>query len=298
MSEMTQAKGTLLRGIGGLYTVLLDAEGTEVVLRARGIFRREGRTPMVGDRVLCTPGQGEEHGWLEDILPRTSECLRPPVANITLMVMVLAPSPQPDWLLLDRLLVWVRRAGIVPLLVLNKADQEASWAMQAVADYRACGLEVLSVSAHSGEGIAGLRARLAGSITCFAGQSAVGKSSLLNALYGLALPTGALSRRTERGRHTTRHAQLLRCGDALVVDTPGFSLLELWEALPPEALCTYYPEFDAYAGDCRFQPCLHDSEPGCAVQAAVRRGALPASRWTRYRQLLQDVRTQWKGRYH
>ncbi|MDR3051909.1 MAG: ribosome small subunit-dependent GTPase A [Oscillospiraceae bacterium] len=291
------AQGIILRGVGGLYTVWDDVLGREHVLRAKGVFRREGRTPLVGDRVRCTPGEGEAHGWIDDILPRTSACLRPPVANVDQMVLVVAAAPQPDWLLTDRLLIWARRAGIAPLLCVNKADCGDDVPRRMQAQYGAAGLNVLVASARDGRGIPALRQCLAGRISCFAGQSAVGKSSLLNALFGLQLPTGALSQRTARGRHTTRHAQLLRCGDALVVDTPGFSLLELWDTLPPEELCAYYPEYEAQAAQCRFQPCLHDREPGCAVRAAVGDGRLSPDRWARYRDLLREVRAHWRERY-
>ncbi len=292
-----QIEGIILRGVGGLYTVLDPRTDAEHVLRARGIFRREKRTPLVGDRVRCTPGQGEEHGWIDDILPRSSECLRPPVANVEQLVLVAAPSPQPDLLLIDRLIVWARRVGVAPLLCVNKADLESALGEDLRRQYAPAGIPVLCISACTGAGVEALRRRLAGRVSCFAGQSAVGKSSLLNALYGLELTTGGLSQRTERGRHTTRHAQLLRCGDALVVDTPGFSLLELWEELPPEELREYYPEFAEAAERCRFQPCLHDREPGCAVRAVVEEGALHPARWERYRALLQEVRTHWKERY-
>lgn len=292
-----QTEGIVLYGVGGLYTVYCPRDGAENVLRARGVFRREKRTPLVGDRVLCTPGEGEVHGWIDDILPRASECLRPSVANVERMALVVAPSPPPDLLLMDRLLVWARRAGIEPLLCVNKADVDDDLGEELCAQYRPSGVEALVVSAVTGRGVEELRGRLAGRVSCFAGQSAVGKSSLLNALYGLELPTGELSRRIERGRHTTRHARLLRCGDALVVDTPGFSLLELWAALPPEELCHYYPEFDDYAAGCRFQPCLHDREPGCAVREAAERGSLHPERLARYRVLLNEVREQWRGRY-
>jgi len=209
------------------------------------------------------------------------------------MALVVAPSPAPDLLLVDRLFVWARRAGIEPLLCVNKIDMDGEFCDEIVSQYGASEVTALKVSAVAGTGIQELRARLTGRVSCFAGQSAVGKSSLLNALYGLDLPIGALSRKIDRGRHTTRHARLMRCGDALVVDTPGFSLLELWEALPPEELCHYYPEFDAYAPRCRFQPCQHDREPGCAVRS----GPIHPMRLERYRELLREVRGQWRGRY-
>lgn len=295
MSNQTQA--IILHGVGGLYTVFCPEDGAECVLRARGIFRREKRTPLVGDRVLCTPGEGEAHGWIDDILPRRSECMRPPVANVEQMALVVAPSPPPDLLLVDRLLVWTRRAGVEPFLCVNKADLDQRFGEEIRAQYRASGIDILVVSASEGTGVEKLRERLNGRVSCFAGQSAVGKSSLLNTLYGLELATGALSRRVERGRHTTRHARLMRFGDALVADTPGFSLLELWESLPPEELCRYYPEFNAHAARCRFQPCLHDREPGCAVSEAMSSGSLHPLRLERYRALLQEVRAQWRGRY-
>ncbi len=296
MEGMHPVEAVILQGVGGLYTVLSRADDREYVLRARGIFRREKRTPLVGDRILCTPGKGEEHGWIDDILPRSSECLRPPVANVAQMVLVVAPVPQPDLLLADRLIVWARRAGVRPILCVNKTDSDGALGDVVMAQYAPSGIDVVAVSAHSGAGIDALHSRLAGCVTCFAGQSAVGKSSLLNALYGLSLPIGEVSR-IDRGRHTTRHARLLRCGDALVVDTPGFSLLELWENLPPEELRLYYPEYDGHAADCRFQPCLHDREPGCGVAEAVRTGALHPERWARYRVLLGEVRTHWRERY-
>lgn len=276
--------------------MLSQQDESVYVLRARGIFRREKRTPLVGDHVLCTPGQGEEHGWIDDILPRSSQCLRPPVANVEQLVMVVAPTPQPDLLLIDRLMVWALRAGIEPILCVNKLDCDEALGEVISAQYTSSGIRVFSVSAVTGEGINVLRAALSHRISCFAGQSAVGKSSLLNALYGLQLPTGDLSR-IARGRHTTRHARLLRCGDALVVDTPGFSLLELWEDLEPEALCAYYPEFGAQGTRCRFQPCLHDHEPGCAVREAAGHGELNPLRLERYQMLLAEIREHWRRRY-
>lgn len=291
-----QIQAVILQGVGGLYSVLSQKDETEYVLRARGIFRREKRTPLVGDHVLCTPGRGKEHGWIDDILPRTSECLRPPVANVEQLVMVVAPSPQPDLLLIDRLTVWALRAGIEPILCVNKLDCDKALGEVLCAQYKSSGIRVLLVSAATGEGIEALRSVLSQRISCFAGQSAVGKSSLINALYGLQLPTGDLSR-MERGRHTTRHARLLRCGDALVVDTPGFSLLELWEDLEPEALGAYYPEFGIYGARCRFQPCFHDREPGCAVREAAEHSELSPLRLERYQTLLAEVREHWRRRY-
>ncbi len=288
-------EGQIIEGRGGLYTVR-DAARATYVLRAKKKFRRERVTPLVGDRVLFTPGEGEEHGWLEEILPRSSECLRPPVANITLLAAVIAPAPAPDWLLVDKLLLGARMQGMQTLLVVNKCDLGDDAAQAAQRDYAGAGTPVYCVSAAAGEGLTPLRERLRGETVCFAGQSGVGKSTLLNALLGLRLQTGDISR-IERGRHTTRHASLIACGDTQVMDTPGFSLLEFEQVMDPVELAAYYPEFAPYAGKCRFQPCYHGSEPGCAVQRAMEDGEISPARLKRYRELLEKARQVWRERY-
>ena len=250
--------GSILRGIGSFYTVLCDEDGREYTLRAQKKLRHQKMTPMVGDHVRFTPGQGEEDGWLEEILPRRS---------------------------------------MIPAICVNKIDLGDDLAEQIRSEYVGTQLRVFSVSAHEGTGIPELREAMRGKVTCLAGQSAVGKSSLLNALFDLGLETGGLSRKTERGRHTTRRAEMMVVDGMFVLDTPGFSLLELENGLSPEDFAQLYPEYNALAGSCRFQPCLHDREPGCAVHAAVDAGELGAARWTRYRELLTQVRENWKGRY-
>lgn len=287
-------EGQIIEGRGGLYTV---SDGQEnYVLRAKKKFRRQRLTPLVGDRVLFTPGEGEEHGWLEEILPRSSECLRPPVANMTLLALVAAPAPAPDWLLLDKLLLGARMQGMRALLIMNKCDLGEEAAEEARLDYAGADLPVIAVSAQRGEGLEELRSLLHGETVCFAGQSGVGKSTLLNRLLGLTLETGEISR-IERGKHTTRHASLITRGDIRVMDTPGFSLLEFEQVMDPVELTDYYPEFAPYAGKCRFQPCYHGSEPGCAVSEAVRMGQISARRVERYRALLEKARQLWRERY-
>lgn len=288
-------EGQIIEGRGGLYTVR-DKEQNAWVLRAKKKFRREHLTPLVGDRVLFTPGEGDEHGWLEEILPRTSECLRPPVANITLLTVVIAAAPAPDWLLVDKLLLGARMQGMRTLLAVNKCDLDGRAAEQALRDYAKADTPVCCVSAQNREGLAELRQRLRGETVCFAGQSGVGKSTLINALFDLQLQTGQISR-IERGKHTTRHASLITCGDIQVMDTPGFSLLEFEQVMDPVELMDYYPEFAPYAGQCRFQPCYHGSEPGCAVQQAMRAGEISEARLSRYRELLDKARQLWRERY-
>ena len=288
-------EGQIIEGRGGLYTVA-DADQQTYVLRAKKKFRRQRMTPLVGDKVLFTPGEREEHGWLEEILPRSSECLRPPVANMTLLALVVAPAPAPDWLLLDKLLLGARMQGMRAILIANKCDLGMEAAEFARRDYSQADLPVLCVSAQRQQGLEEVRQLLRGETVCFAGQSGVGKSTLLNALLGLRLQTGEISR-IERGKHTTRHASLITCGDIRVMDTPGFSLLEFEQVMEPAELMEYYPEFAPYRGQCRFQPCYHGSEPGCAVTAAVQEGRLSAARVERYRELLAKTRQLWRERY-
>ena len=298
MSEVNMMQGVLVRGFGGFYVAADDA-GTEYILRCKKKFRRMHLSPLVGDQILFTPGEGEEHGWLEEILPRTSECLRPPVANVSLLLVVICPSPEPDLLLVDRLLVRARLQGMKTAIVVNKSDLDPTLADRIREEYAGAECPVLSASAKEARGLEALREIMTGeSCCCLTGQSGVGKSTLLNALLGLELETGDISWKIQRGKNTTRHAQLLISEGIRVLDTAGFSLLELDAKLEPEKLREAYPEFLPHEGCCRFTPCLHDREPGCAVTAAVAAGEMSGSRVERYRLLLADVRETWKQRYN
>lgn len=294
--DLQSAEGVIIKGVGGLYYARGEDGGTHV-LRARGIFRRRHITPMVGDRVRFTPGQGEEHGWVEEILPRESQLVRPPVANVRYLVIVLAPAPAPDYLLIDTLIAMALRQGIRPALVVNKCDLDGGTYEAVRSDYAGLGAPLLAVSALSGQGMDGLRSLLASGVCCLAGQSGVGKSTLLCVATGLRLQTGEISQKIHRGRHTTRHAELLFSGEYRVLDTPGFSLLELWDGLEPIRLKEYYPEFAPYEGQCRFSPCYHLSEPGCAVLKAARAGEISQARLERYHLLLKKAQEAWRNRY-
>ena len=294
-------EGLIVRGRGGFYTAR-DQEGNEFVLRAKKKFRRQNISPLVGDRILFTPGSDdgkEEDGWVEEILPRVSQCLRPPVANVTLLCVVAAPRPEPDWMLVDKLMIFARKQGLKTLLIINKADlsQADQTIAQAKKMYRGAETRVLGVSAQSGDGAEELKACLSGQVCCFSGQSGVGKSTLLNSLFGLSQETGDISRKIQRGKNTTRHAELFTFGDIQVIDSPGFSLLELDEVFDPVLLRDYYPEFEEYLGECRFSPCYHASEPGCAVLKAAREGKIDEERLQRYHTLLADCRQAWRNRY-
>ena len=296
MAEPTLS-GVILQGVGGFYTAW-DGEGREYTLRAQGKLRRERMKPKVGDRVELIPGVGEEHGWICRILPRRNELTRPPVANIDVVVIVVAAAtPDPDLVMVDRLMLNARRAGIAVQLAINKSDLNPGRAADIARQYRGAEASPVSLCAATGEGLDALRQRLRGRVHALAGQSGAGKSTMINALYGLTLETGGLSRKIERGRNTTRHCQLIPVeGGGMVLDTPGFSLLES-EVFDPVALKDSWPEFAPYEGQCYFQPCYHDTEPRCAVREAVAQGHIDAQRHGRYSQLLDEMKTRWRDRY-
>ncbi|MDR2515069.1 MAG: ribosome small subunit-dependent GTPase A [Christensenellaceae bacterium] len=287
--------GRILQGIGGFYTVL--SEGESHTCKLRGKFRRQQVTPTVGDYVEFLPGASGDEGSIERVLERKNLLLRPPVANLDLfLVTMAAASPEPDLLLTDRLLVSAAQSGIEALVLINKVDlQMGAGALRL--QYELSGYEVFELSAKERLGIEALLRRIAGLTVGFAGQSAVGKSSLINALNPLlSLETGDLSR-IQRGRHTTRRAQVLPLsGGGFLVDTPGFSLLEL-ETRDPVELAKCYKEFAPYEGKCKFLSCSHTKEPGCAVLEAAREGLLSPERMERYALLYQEEREKWGKRY-
>lgn len=289
-------EGRIIQGRGGLYTVQSD-QGESYVLRAKNRFRREGLTPLVGDKVRFSPGKLEEHGWLEEILPRNSVSVRPPVANITQMIISLAPEPAADLLLLDKLLVFAFSQGITPLVVVNKMDLNDSLAEEIKAAYKSTGVKVIAVSAYTKTGLMELSGMMKGHINCFAGQSGVGKSTLISGLTGIDLETGDISRKIRRGKQTTRHISLMEFDGVQVLDTPGFSLFELPQEVEPEELRNLYPEFAAFHPQCRFEVCLHNKEPDCAVQQAMEEGQINPGRLERYRILLSALILRRSNRY-
>lgn len=292
---MSTENGILLKGIGSFYEVLTDS-GETVTSKARGVFRKQRMTPTVGDRVMIER-QPQGYALLAEILPRKNVLVRPPVANIDRIFLTVSASvPEPDWLLLDQMILEAERLGIEPIPVMNKVDTARDETIRLFEEeYRA--FDPLCVSAESGEGLERLRQRMRGAITCFAGQSAVGKSSLLNALFPqLDLEIGGLSRKTERGRHTTRHAELMPFENGAVLDTPGFSLLET-EPFEQVELNRLYPEFREAPYACRYPDCMHDSEPDCGIKALLSEGKLPAGRYERYLKISRDHQQRRKHRY-
>ena len=289
-------RGILLKGVGGFYYARTEDESV-YTLRAQGKLRRDRMKPKVGDRVEFSPGTGEEHGWILRVEPRKNELTRPPVANVDVIaIVVAAATPEPDLLLADRLMLNARRAGIGVQLVVSKYDLDPERAEAICRQYRGADANPIAVSSANGTGIDELREMLKGKIHALAGQSGAGKSTLINALYGLNTETGDLSKKIERGKNTTRHCELIPVSGGMVLDTPGFSLLES-DPFDPVELKDGYPEFAPYEGQCFFHPCYHATEPKCAVLNAVKEGAIDSERHARYVALLEETKERWRERY-
>lgn len=281
-------EGIIVKAYGGFFYVRENGQLRECVMRGR--LRREKQPVLVGDRVSFVM-RPENAGVIEQVLPRRTALVRPPVANVECALIVGAGrDPAPNALLFDRFLIQVASARVKPLLCFNKVDLGPGEAAELISGYRLAGYTVLCTSAVTGAGIQELQEQLQTGISVLAGPSGVGKSSLLNALNpGWSLKTGAISRKLGRGRHTTRHVELLALpGGGLVADTPGFSSLYLPE-MTREELAGFYPEIARRQTSCRFTGCLHVSEPGCAVKEAVAAGEIAPWRYDNYCSLLQEV---------
>ncbi|GAB6932509.1 ribosome small subunit-dependent GTPase A [Calditerricola satsumensis] len=292
------ATGRIVKAVGGFYTVF---DGHQLwQCRARGVFRKKGITPLVGDWVEFEPvGTGE--GVVTEVAPRQNALVRPPVANVEQAVLVFSLR-EPDFsaLLADKFLVHVERANLDALLVLTKVDlagdEEEIDAVRRL--YEPAGYPVVATSTVTGRGLDEVAAHLKDRVSVFAGQSGVGKSSLLNALIpDLNLPTGAISRKLGRGRHTTRHVELIRLpGGGFVADTPGFSQLDFFD-ISSQELASCFPEIRRAAEGCRFRGCLHVKEPDCAVRTAAEFGEIPPSRYRHYLAFLTEIREREARRY-
>lgn len=279
--------GTIIKALSGFYYV--HSGGETVRCRARGRFRRDGTSPLVGDHVsVQDAGNGE--GYVSGILPRTNRFVRPAVANVDyLVVMAANVNPVTDPYLIDRVAVIAEHTGCGVIVCVNKCDLDPGDELCRI--YRTTGYRVIRTSAVTGEGIPELREAISGRISAFTGNSGVGKSSVLNALDpDFRIETGEVSEKLGRGRHTTRHVELYDLGGGtLIADTPGFASFDFEQMTPilKQELQRLFPEFRPYIGRCRFDDCAHLREPGCAVREALASGAIDASRYASYCRLYE-----------
>ncbi len=285
--------GIIMKGYSGFYYVL-DEQQQVWECSLRGKFRLKKQTFLPGDKVSCTKiDEYAKKGVIEEVLPRRSQLDRPLVANVDQVVIVMALAhPVPDFRLLDRMLIMARKHQVSPVLCLNKADLvEPGQASTCQKSYEKTGYPVLLTSTVKNWGLEKLKELMKDKITVFAGPSGVGKSSLLNSLQaGLTLVTGEISAKISRGKHTTRHVQLMVFSvGGLLVDTPGFSKLSLPQELKREELISYYPDFLEFHHLCRFKTCLHREEPECRVREAVEKGLLDEGRYRRYLEIIAEV---------
>lgn len=276
-----------------------NGKGQVYQCKAKGVFRNRGVKPLVGDDVeFSILDEKDQEGNIDAILPRKNELIRPAAANVDQAMVVFALShPAPNFNLLDRFLVMMERQNMPVILCFNKADQEQGqdgWDF--MGSYRKAGYQVLSISALEKDGVEEVRRLLAGKTTVLAGPSGVGKSTLTNALYPQAeMETGEISKKIQRGRHTTRHSELFWIGeDTYMMDTPGFSSLYV-EDLEPEELKNYFPEFAPFEDQCRFLGCVHVGERECGVKEAVEAGKIAGSRYDNYFLMYQELKN--KRRY-
>lgn len=272
-------KGTIVKGIGGFYYVD-TAEGI-VECRARGKFRKNEILPTVGDRVTIEVNDNALAS-VKEIDERKNLLIRPAVSNIdTLMIVAAINNPQPDTSLIDKMLVIAEEKGIKGALCVNKSDLDKGEDLNKLKDtYEKAGYCVFVTSAEKGEGIEALRSSLKDKTTAFAGLSGVGKSSILTIITGRELETGDTSK-IERGKHTTRHVELIKIPEGYVFDTPGFSQLEI-ENIKANELKNFFPEIKLHDGLCRFRGCSHTAEPDCSVKKALEEGEIAQTRYDSY----------------
>ena len=288
MTKQSTVTGRIVRSISGFYDV--QTPGKLISCRARGILRKNGESPLTGDMVEITVEKGK--GMVEKILPRRNSFVRPAVANIDALVVFAANvNPVTEPFLIDRVAAIAGDQEVPVILCVNKCDLDP--AEDLIRIYTNAGFQVIAASAETGAGVEQLRQAICGKLAAFTGNSGVGKSSILNRLCPqLNLPTGEVSEKLGRGRHTTRHVELYDLGEhTYVADTPGFSSFDTdqMDVILKENLQYAFPDFEAHIGSCQFHDCTHRKEPGCAVRSALAAGEIEPTRYDSYLRLYEKA---------
>lgn len=295
---MAEVCGIIVRLLGGFYYVETDNEMVEC--KARGIFRKKGLSPMVGDRVrINIPKEG--YASIEEIFPRKNKIIRPAIANIDKLVIVSSVcEPEPNLFIIDKMTATAISKGIEPVIVFSKTDLEQADKYHKI--YENSKITTISFSTETGEGAEDVRNLLKDSVVAFTGNSGVGKSSLLNYLFPqLNIETGNISKKLGRGRHTTRSIELYKTDGGYVADTPGFSTVDLerYELIDKEELAECFPEFEEYLNTCQFTSCAHVCEKGCTILQAVKDGKINKSRHNSYVEMYNEVKDikEWQKKW-
>ena len=286
-------QGKIIKGIAGFYYIYAE-DGNIYECKAKGIFRKDNFKPLVGDNVEITVlNEEEKEGSVTSILPRRNSLIRPAVANVDQAFLIFAmENPKPNFLLLDRFLIMMEQQKIPVVICFNKKDVGEKKEMEKLYEiYTGCGYCVVLSSTYEGEGMDEIRGILKGKTTVVAGPSGVGKSSITNALQeNVQMETGEISKKLKRGKHTTRHSQVIPVGhDTYLMDTPGFSSLYLTD-IEEQELKAYFPEFRRYEEQCRFQGCRHIHEPDCGVKAALAEHEISQLRYEDYLGLYNELK--------
>lgn len=286
-------KGIIFKGIGGFYYV--KCADVLYECKARGKFKNDKVVPMVGDYVSISIYDAENKlGVIEEIHERKNALIRPAVANVDQAIVVFSiKDPMPNVTLLDKMIVLAEHSGLEVVICFNKSDLDVTFDFeQYQAVYEAAGYPVVKTCAVTKDGVDDLLSLLVGKINVFSGPSGVGKSSLLNAIEDYAVEIGALSEKIKRGKHTTRHSELFELSNGgIIVDTPGFTSLSVSE-IEEDTLSDYFPELKKYSEECRFDNCLHQNEPDCAVKSAVLEGKIFKARYEAYLYIYKEIQEQ------